>query len=368
MKGREYAPEVFRFIHEVPEPANEEFRTSAYLADELEKYGYKVTRKLAGGTGVLGVLDSGKPGPVFGLRADMDALTYEIDGKIEYRHTCGHDANCAMVMATAREIAQRGISRGKLYIIFQPAEERLTGCLQVISSGLLNDMTEVLTIHLRPIQEARMGQAVAAVRHSASAPARIKIKGVGAHGAKPHLGTNAAEAAALCVMAINSIHTNPNVVSSIKTTQLSTGACLINVIPDEVTMGVDIRSMDNDEMDNIIAKVRRAVEGAVAAAGATAEIDMQHCPGAILDGEMIKNNAEAIKAVLGEEGLLPDLMNPASEDFYFFPKELGCKAGCIGLGADAAPGLHHKDMTFNTDAIYNGVDILVRIVGKRLID
>lgn len=368
MREREYVQEVFRFIHEVPEPGNEEFRTSAYLADELEKYGYTVTRKLAGGTGVLGVLDSGKPGPVLGLRADMDALTYEIDGKIEHRHTCGHDAHSAMVMAAAREIAEKGIRHGKLYIIFQPAEEKLSGCMEIISSGLFNDMTEVVGMHLRPIEEAKLGQATAALWHSASAPTRIKINGVSAHGARPHLGTNAADAAVLCANAINAVHANPRVSHSIKVTQLITGTGAINIIPDNVMVGVDIRSMDNEEMDNIIAKVRRAADGAAAAIGATADIDIQYCPGAIYADEMRKVNAEAIKDVLGEDGLVADIITPGSEDFHFFAKEIGCKAGYIGLGADLTPGLHNKDMKFNTDAMYSGAEILTRVVEKRLID
>lgn len=367
MMEKEYVQEVFRFIHEAPEPGNEEFRTSAYLAGELEKYGYKTTRGLAGGTGVLGALDSGKPGPVFGLRADMDALTYDIGGKLEHRHTCGHDAHCAMVMAAAREMAERGIRHGKLYIIFQPAEEKLTGAIEVISSGLLNDLTEIAGIHLRPVEEAGLGQASAALWHSASAPTIIKIKGVSAHGARPHLGTNAADAAIICVNAINAIHANPRVTHSIKVTQLMTGPGAINIIPDEVMVGIDVRSMENDEMDNILTKLKRAAEGAAAAVGASAELEIQYCPGAVYDDEMRKTNAEAIKKVLGEEGLLPDIITPGSEDFHFFAKKLGCKAGYIGLGADLTPGLHNKDMKFNTDAMYAGAEILACVAEKRLI-
>lgn len=367
MKDKEYVQEVFGVIHETPEPGNEEFLTSAYLAGELEKYGFKTTRGLAGGTGVLGELDSGKPGPVLGLRADMDALTYDIGGKLEHRHTCGHDAHCAMVMAAAREIAGKGITRGKLYIIFQPAEEKLTGAIEVISSRLLDDMTEIVGIHLRPVEEARLGQAAAALWHSASAPTTIKIKGVSAHGARPHLGTNAADAAILCVNAINAIHANPRVTHSIKVTQLATGAGAINIIPDEAIVGVDVRSMENDEMESVIAKLKRAAEGAAAAVGATAEIDIQYCPGAVYDDGMRKVNAEAIKNVLGEEGLLPDIITPGSEDFHFFAKELGCKAGYIGLGADLTPGLHNRDMKFNTDAMYAGAEILAAVAGNRLI-
>lgn len=366
MKEREYVQDVFNFLHKIPEQSHKEVKTSAYLADELEKYGFEVIRNVSGGTGVLGILDSGKPGPVFGLRADMDALAYEVDGKIVYRHTCGHDAHSAMVMAAAREIASKGIKRGKLYIIFQPAEETLSGCLEMIKSGLFNDMSEVVGIHLRPIEEAKLGQATAALWHSACAPTRIKISGKSAHGARPHLGINAVDAAALCVNAINAIHANPSISHSIKVTQLMTGAGAINIIPEEVTVGIDIRCSQNDEMNTIIEKVKRAVNGAVAAIGATAEVDIKFCPGASYDDELIQTNASAIREVLGEEGLVPDIMTPGSEDFHFFSNQLNCKSGYLGLGANLTPGLHSKDMEFDHDALYHGAEILTRVAEKRL--
>jgi len=368
MEKREYVQEVYRYIHEVPEPGNQEFRTSGYLADELGKYGFQVIRKVSDGTGVLGVLDSGKPGPVLGLRADMDALAYDIGGKTEYRHSCGHDAHSAMVMAAAREVAAKGIQKGKLYIIFQPAEELLSGCREMIRSGLLSDMTEVVGIHLRPIEEAKLGYAAPALWHSACAPTKIRIKGMSAHGARPHLGINAAEAAALCVSAVNAIHANPRISHSIKVTQLITGTGAINIIPDEVMVGVDIRCSQNQEMEDILSKVKRAVTGAASAVGATAEIDIQYCPGAAYDNELKRVNSEAIIDILGKDGLLDDIATPGSEDFHFFAKELGCKAGYIGLGADLAPGLHSKDMKFDTQALYIGADILSKVVEKRLME
>ena len=100
--------------------------------------------------------------------------------------------------------------------------------------------------------------------------------------------------------------------------------------------------------------------------GATAEVDTTYVPAAIYSDEMTATNAEAICEVLGKENLVPDIHTPGSEDFHFFAKLLGCKAGYIGLGADLVPGLHSKDMKFNTEALYKGVEILVSVVGKRL--
>lgn len=119
-------------------------------------------------------------------------------------------------------------------------------------------------------------------------------------------------------------------------------------------------------MNIILEKVKCAIKGSTAAISADADIDMQYCPGANYDSDLTKLNAESIVDVLGDKGLLPDISTPGSEDFHFFAKELNCKSGYIGLGADLTPGLHSKDMKFNTDALYLGAEILFKIVEKRL--
>lgn len=364
---REYVQLVYDKLHVIPEPGYQEYKTSEFIFDELEKIGYTVYRNVAGSTGIVAVLDSKQEGTVLGIRADMDALTYEIDGEIEYRHTCGHDAHSSMVLAAAKEIYNKGINKGKVYFIFQPAEELLSGAETMISSGLLNDMTEVIGIHLRPIQEAKFGQATAALWHSAAAPIKIKLTGVGAHGARPHLGVNAVEAAVLITNAINAVKADPNIGHSIKVTKINTGAGANNAIPDEANMYVDVRCIENNEMETILKKLRIAIELSAKANGANLEYKIELCPAAEYDEKIIDTNVEAIKEVLGEEGLIRDLYTAGSEDFHFYAKRLGCKAGYLGLGSDLTPGLHHKDMSFNRDAMYYGVDILVKIINKRLI-
>ena len=124
-----------------------------------------------------------EPGPVFAVRADMDALVFTINGQDQTKHACGHDANCTMVLSAALEIAKIGIKRGTLKIVFQPAEEVLGGAKALLNSGLLNDIEEMIGIHLRPIQEAGMGQATPALCHGASYVVKAKVKGLASHGA-----------------------------------------------------------------------------------------------------------------------------------------------------------------------------------------
>ena len=124
MPSRKYVEVVFEVLHQNPEIKLQEFRTSKFISGELKKHGYNVVEGIAT-TGIIATLDSEVPGPVLGVRADMDALPFVIDGKRVNIHACGHDANSAMVLAMGQHIAEKGISRGKLVTIFQPAEESL---------------------------------------------------------------------------------------------------------------------------------------------------------------------------------------------------------------------------------------------------
>ena len=146
--------ETYDALHAMPEIGFQEEKTSAYLAEKLESFGFTVKRGL-GGTGVLGELKGVAPGPVVGLRADMDALGHEVDGKLVAIHSCGHDAHSTMVLAAAEALAKKGIARGTLKILFQPAEELLFGARRMIADGVADDLEMLFGIHLRPGQEAR---------------------------------------------------------------------------------------------------------------------------------------------------------------------------------------------------------------------
>ena len=93
----------FNYLHTIPEIGMKEFKTSAYVADVLKQLGYEVETQVGGATGVVAVCDSGKPGPVLGLRADMDALGTKDGGAA---HLCGHDGHMAMLLAAAEEIME----------------------------------------------------------------------------------------------------------------------------------------------------------------------------------------------------------------------------------------------------------------------
>lgn len=367
MIDEKYLLRIFNTLHQMPEKSLEEYKTSEFLADELEKLGYKVIRSVNNSTGVLGILDSGNAGKVLGLRADIDALGYEIDGKIEYRHSCGHDAHAAMVLTAAKSIIEKGIDTGKIYIIFQPAEEIGAGAKIMIGSGLLNDMNEIIGMHIRPIEDTGFGRVSPAMYHSSSVHIISKIYGLSAHGARPHLGINAADAAVLVVNAINAIKGNPYISHSIKVTRIVTGGTSINTIPDEVVIGIDIRSADNDETKRLKELTINAIKYASKSIEARYKILEDYgTPAAKYDDEMKEDAKKSIINVVGAKNLYGDLAIAGGEDFHFYAIDLGCKACYLGLGADATPGLHSPDMTFNHDCMKIGAEVLFDLAKRRM--
>lgn len=359
----------YKFLHTIPELGHKEYKTAAYLADKLEALGFTVTRSVGGSTGVIGYFDSCQPGPVLGLRADMDALGSIVDGKVQANHTCGHDAHSSMVLAATEElVSSKSIIHGKLKILFQPAEEVGTGALSLIDAGAIDDVDIILGQHLRPIQEMSMGKAAPAVYYSASAKVTATIKGKTAHGARPHLGVNAIDAATAAVTAVNAIQTDPNIPCSAKATRFICDTSVTNVIPHEATVTWDLRSRDNATMDLLTEKVQQAIRAGAATVGATAETSLSTpMPAAEFDTRIIDILSESITEALGAKALHPPIQTPGSEDFNFFKKRKPTiEAGFIGLGCGLVPGLHHPDMHFELSAMDNGVKILVTAAKKIL--
>lgn len=359
--------EIWKELHRMPEPGMNEFKTGEFLADALEKLGYEVTRGV-GKTGVVGVVRGKEPGPVVMLRADMDALPFKNeDSSIEYVHACGHDSHSAMVLTAAAELVDK-VKKGTLKILFQPAEETLEGALAVMKDGIIDDVDIALGLHVRPVQDIPAGTCCAAVRHSASTFLCVEIEGKSAHAARPHLGVNCAEAAALITNAICAIKMNPALTWSCKVTSISAVSSASNIIPDRGELVLDVRAQTNELMDELLEKVRRAIEGAASSIGAKATIKFPGgvIPAAIYDEDLVAEVAQTIKEELGADKLAPDC-GGGGEDFHYFKQaKPNMKAAYFGLGAGCTPGLHARNMTFDTAQLSKGVKVLVAMALKKL--
>ena len=359
--------EVWKDLHQMPELGFEEFKTSAYLAEKLEAMGYTVQRGI-GGTGLLVTVQGEEPGPVVLLRADMDALPFQNeDGSIERIHACGHDAHSAMLLVTAQNLLGK-VRRGTLKIFFQPAEETLGGALSAVKAGVLDDVDYALGCHIRPVQDIPAGTLCAAVRHSASTFGEIHIHGRAAHGSRPHLGINCAEAAAMATLGVCAIKCNPAQTWSVKVTSIQATSAAANIIPDQAILKLDIRAQTNELMDEILTKLRKVTDGVAETFGAEAEFVLPGIviPAAVYDDDLTAEVGETIREEIGSDKLWRDC-GGGGEDFHFFAKERPhIKAAYFGVGVACEPGLHNRNMHFDPEYLNNGVKVMTAMALKKV--
>ncbi len=235
---RSYADELTalrRDLHAHPEIGFEEVRTSAIVAEHLEKFGIEVHRGL-GKTGVVGVLQ-GRPGKRrIGLRADMDALPITEETNLPYRsttpgtmHACGHDGHTTMLVGAARYLAETRDFDGTAVFVFQPAEEGLGGARAMIADGLFErfPVDEIYALHNAPQGPHGVFQTRAGPMMAAADFFDIRITGRGAHAAMPQQGIDPIVIATGLAQAMQSIvsrNSDPLKAAVVSITQVHAGA------------------------------------------------------------------------------------------------------------------------------------------------
>lgn len=353
--------EVFNHMHENPELSNEEYETTDYIFDYLKQEGFNPVRfkNITGLYCDMGTFS--EEYPKIGIRADIDALYQEVDGVKRANHSCGHDAHTGMVIGAMLKIKKHeALETRGVRFIFQPAEELGTGALAVAEEGIIEPLDYLFGIHLRPIEEAEMGQASPSIEHGSAASLEFKIVGDDAHGARPHLNHNAIEIGADIVNMLSKIHINPIIPSSVKMTKFISGGKSLNIIPGIAECGIDLRAQTNEEMDNLkkrVFKILKYVEEFY-----EVSIEDQSFSGIVAsesNEEAIQYLKEGIIDALGAENLMEPIITSGGDDFHYYTvKYPELKGAMIGLGCNLQPGLHHPKMTFSRDALENGAEIL----------
>jgi amidohydrolase len=354
--------EIFEYLHQNPEISWEEFKITEFLKKQLLQEGYRV-QTFTDCTGVVGEIGDGAL--TIGLRADMDALWQEVNGKWQANHSCGHDAHMTMVLGVVKLLNRIGYKPpGKLKILFQPAEEKGTGALKMLEKGVLDDVDYLYGVHLRPIQELESGYASPAICHGAAQFIEGEIKGVAAHAARPHLGVNVIEVGSALVQELSKIHVDPQVPASIKMTKFHAGEKSGNVIPDRAEFTLDLRAQTNQVMEQLLESLHNVVKGI--AVIYDADIQLQsgvRIAAAEVNPEAQRIMESAIVAALGEQKCVPPIITSGAEDFHFYSlMKPALKTTMLGLGCDLQPGLHHPQMTFRREDLLAGIEILARAV------
>ncbi|TWT03565.1 amidohydrolase [Planomicrobium sp. CPCC 101079] len=356
MDHKEKIQEFFDHFHSNAEVSWQEVETTKKLAgimDELQ-VPYRTFDDV---TGVIAEIGEGPE--VVAVRADMDALWQEVNGKFQANHSCGHDANMAMVLGALLYLKGEPLSK-RIRFIFQPAEEKGNGALAMIERGAAEDVTHLYGVHLRPIEEMPFGKVAPAIYHGSAVFLKGKIIGVDAHGARPQQGKNAIDVIAAIHQFVKSIYFSPFESYSAKLTNIQAGGESLNIIPGNATFALDLRSQSNALMKELQQRVEEGLASLQTVYGVTIEWEWHDfTPAAEVSGAALAIADAAIRSVIGDANAAPAVETTGADDFHFYTIEKPeLKAAMIGVGADLAPGLHHPDMAFNHDALDIGARVL----------
>ncbi|TMN22882.1 M20 peptidase aminoacylase family protein [Lentibacillus cibarius] len=355
---------VFNHLHTHPEISWEEHDTTAYIKQLFEPYDCHITT-FDDSPGLVIEIGHGKP--VIGLRADIDALWQEVNGKFQANHSCGHDAHMTIVIGTLLTLLENGYpDQGTFRFIFQPAEEKGTGALAFVEKGIVDDVDFLYGMHLRPVEELGHEQFAPAIRHGAARFLKGTIRGDDAHGARPHLNANAIEIGAEFVQHLNNIHINPMVPHSAKMTAFQADGGSTNIIPGSATFSLDLRAQTNDAMRQLTEKIELIAN--MLADYHHVSIDLEtgaNIAAAVTNDEAIQVMTDAITTSAGENKLKNAITTTGGDDFHFYTiKRPHLKATMLAIGCDLTPGLHHPDMTFKREIIPQAVQVLATALTK----
>jgi len=356
---------TYKHLHRAPELSRHEEQTSAFLAGELRKLGYTVTEHVgryedgSQAFGVVAVMENGA-GPRVLIRTELDALPVEEKTGLDFAstvktkdaqgqqvgvmHACGHDLHMTVLLGTARELAARKSQwHGTVMLIGQPAEEVIAGAAAMLADHLYERFGRpdyVLAEHDTNDVPAGSVAVKGGPLMASSTALNVTIRGIGGHGSSPQSGKDPIVLAAEFVLVAQTIvsrQVDPQQ-PAVLTIGTIHGGTKNNIIPDEVTMGLSLRSYSMAQRDQIIADIRRTANGLAAAYGIpesrmpTVSI-AEYTPVTYNDPALAERvRASAVKA-LGAGHVMDAKAVMASEDVGRFALEGKIPAVMYSLGA-----------------------------------
>lgn len=390
-----------RDFHQHPELSNREFRTAKIVADHLEALGMEVQTGVAH-TGVIGLLQGGKPGPVVLLRADMDGLPVlerndlpfksvaigEYNGKkVPVMHACGHDSHVAIMLGVAGILAQmKDQMPGTVKFLFQPAEEGAPkgesgGAKLMVAEGALENpkVDAAFALHISSIQDAGEIGWAAGPRYASVDDFKITVHGVQAHGASPWMGIDSIVVSAQIINALQTIVSRNLKITEhagIVTIGSIHGGLRSNIIPETVEMVGTIRALDTGMREQIHQRVREIAEGVAQSMGATAEVQIPYTvfyPVTYNDPKLASQMLPVLEAVAGKENVKELKPVTSAEDFSYIANEvpgfyisLGGKPRGKALKEVAA---HHTPEFFIDESGFdNGVKVMAAMAWQYMLD
>jgi len=367
-----------RYLHANPEVGYEVPNTSNYVKEQLKSYGYEPQELIE--NSVIAMLGDETKGKTLLLRADMDALPIVEDSGLDfastnnYSHTCGHDIHTSVMLAVAKLLKQREEQlEGAIKFVFQPAEELLTGSQTMVEAGLLENpkVDAALAAHVQPTEQSGIiineGTSMTGANNY-----RMKVKGVGAHGAMPHNGVDAVFIATQIIEAFQFLVTKELDISrsAVITTGGFQSSGAMNVLPSEVNLEGTMRTFDDDTRQYLKKRMPEVAKSIAKAYRGDVEFEfISNVPPLYNHIEMAQEVRDYAKNILGDEYDIYS-MEPvqASEDFAFVSQEVPSVYFNMGMkrdDVDAYP-VHHPKVIFDEEMMPPAVAVFAEAATKWL--
>lgn len=367
---------IRRDLHRIPETGFAEFKTQAYICSVLDSLSIPYTTER---TWVIGEIVGAFPGPVIGLRADIDALPVTEPETCSFRsehegwmHACGHDAHTAMVLGAARLlVSMRDSIHGSVRLFFQPAEETDGGAEPMVQAGAMNGVSAVYGLHVQPYLNVGQIDTRPGTLNASTDEVEITIHGVSGHAARPNLGVDAIVCAGQMITALQTIVSRNT--SPLKPAVLSfgvvRGGTAKNIICDEVILQGTLRTADPELRAALKQRIREVCQGIAAAMGATVDVNIitGYAP-LVNDAKEANRILRLGRELLGEENVsMREEPSMGGEDFSYFSEaatgafyHLGCAT------QQPAAALHHRDFTVDERCLPIGAALHCAIILDRM--
>ena len=382
--------ELRHWFHQNAELSNREFKTAARIADELKKIGYEPMTGIAK-TGVVAILNPGKPGPVVGLRADIDALPIKERADIPWAskmkgvyngeevpvmHACGHDMHTAILLAAAKILYDiKDEIPGQVKFIFQPAEEGAPpgeegGAELMVKEGVLKnpDVDAIFGLHVWSGLYAgqvylRPEGIMAAVNEF-----RIDLKGVQTHGSTPWTGKDPIVTAAQIVNSLQTIVSRSlplTEAGAVVTIGSIHGGVRSNIIPEDLYMLGTIRTLDNGMKATVLKRLEEIVHNVAKSNNIESKITyLVSYPITFNDPYLYEEILPTLERVNGKKNVHLMKAITGAEDFSYFQEKVPGTYFFIGgqkPGVDLSTVAPHHTPDFYVDdsAISTGIRSMV---------
>ncbi|WP_293576379.1 amidohydrolase [Phaeobacter sp.] len=364
-------------LHRIPEVSGAEEKTAAFITEYLREFAPDHLLTGLGGHGVAAVYDGAAEGPTVMIRCELDGLPIPELSDQPYRsthvgrgHLCGHDGHMTMVAALAEELSATRPARGRVVLMFQPAEETGKGAPAVVADPAFADIAPDYAFSLHNLPGLPVGQIALCCgpANCASRGMRIRLSGRTSHAAAPQDGVSPAGAMAQLLPGLVALGGGADLGADyalVTLTHARLGEATFGIAPGEGEVWATLRTVNDTRMARLIEEATALVAGICADQGLGHDISFDDVFEACTNDAEAADLLQTACARIGLDVVLHDRPQRWSEDFGQFGK--GAKAAMFWLGSgEDQPQLHNPDYDFPDAAIPVGVSVFRQVLQEIL--